>query len=116
MKRKRVRICNRVCHDAKGSKCRCWCGGKFHGTGGAAAREEFKKEFKTLARTFEDFKEITRQPNLFDEPSTAATRAAFDEGRNENSEVLPKRESSSGTDGRGGVDRAEHAIGGTADD
>lgn len=75
--RKRTRVCNATCHNAKGSKCRCWCGGKFHGTGGAAAREEFKTAFKELARTEEQFKEITRQPNLFDEPETSQARDQF---------------------------------------
>ena len=34
----RVRRCDRRCHAAKGKRCRCWCGGFFHGSGGAANR------------------------------------------------------------------------------
>ena len=77
MPRKRTRVCNATCHNAKGAKCRCWCGGKFHGSGGEAARQEFKKEFGNLARTLADFEKTTNQPNLFDAPSTAAARDLF---------------------------------------
>lgn len=34
----RVRRCDRRCHQAKGIRCRCWCGGAFHGSAGAANR------------------------------------------------------------------------------
>jgi len=34
-----IRHCNSKCHSAKGSLCRCWCGGSFHGIAGAANRE-----------------------------------------------------------------------------
>ena len=34
----RVRRCNGRCHNAKRPRCRCWCGGAFHGAGGAANR------------------------------------------------------------------------------
>lgn len=48
----RVRRCDARCHNAKGTKCRCWCGGKLHGGAGAANRaalagavnEDAKKE------------------------------------------------------------------------
>ncbi len=33
----RVRKCNRRCHQAKGTRCRCWCGSFFHGKDGAGA-------------------------------------------------------------------------------
>lgn len=35
----RVRQCNDRCHNAKRPRCRCWCGGTFHGSSGAANRE-----------------------------------------------------------------------------
>jgi hypothetical protein len=34
----RVRRYDRRCHEAHGSRCRCWCGGFFHGSAGAANR------------------------------------------------------------------------------
>lgn len=33
----RIRRCDSRCHSAKGSRCRCWCGGFFHGKDGAGA-------------------------------------------------------------------------------
>jgi hypothetical protein len=36
---KRVRKCDRRCHQAKGKRCYCWCGGAFHGEAGAANRQ-----------------------------------------------------------------------------
>ena len=33
----KVRRCNWRCHRAKGTCCRCWCGGAFHGANGAGA-------------------------------------------------------------------------------
>lgn len=35
----KVRRCNSRCHTAKRPRCRCWCGGAFHGSAGAANRE-----------------------------------------------------------------------------
>ncbi len=35
----RVRRCNARCHRAKGTRCSCWCAGSYHGSGGAANRE-----------------------------------------------------------------------------
>ena len=34
----KVRRCNDRCHNAKGTRCACWCGGHFHGSAGASAR------------------------------------------------------------------------------
>ena len=34
----RVRRCNSRCHNAKKPRCRCWCGGYFHGANGASNR------------------------------------------------------------------------------
>ncbi len=35
----KVRRCDKRCHAAKGTRCRCWCGGAFHGSAGAANRQ-----------------------------------------------------------------------------
>ena len=35
----KVRRCNSRCHNARRPRCRCWCGGTFHGSAGAASRE-----------------------------------------------------------------------------
>ncbi len=37
--RKRIRVCGKQCHKAKGTKCRCWCLSLYHGADGAANRE-----------------------------------------------------------------------------
>jgi len=34
----KVRRCDRRCHNARGPRCRCWCGGLFHGSAGAVNR------------------------------------------------------------------------------
>lgn len=34
----RVRTCGKQCHSAKGDRCKCWCGGAFHGQHGLANR------------------------------------------------------------------------------
>lgn len=39
----RVRRCDDRCHRAKGSRCRCWCGGTFHGRLGAVNREALRQ-------------------------------------------------------------------------
>ena len=33
----KVRRCDSRCHNAWGTRCRCWCGGAFHGADGAGA-------------------------------------------------------------------------------
>jgi len=35
----KVRRCDSRCHNAKRPRCRCWCGGTFHGSAGVANRE-----------------------------------------------------------------------------
>jgi len=35
----RVRRCDARCHNAKKPRCRCWCGGFFHGSSGSANRQ-----------------------------------------------------------------------------
>lgn len=39
----RVRRCDSRCHNAKGNRCECWCGGFFHGAAGAKNRAEVAK-------------------------------------------------------------------------
>lgn len=34
----RVRRCDSRCHNARGTRCKCWCNSAFHGAGGAANR------------------------------------------------------------------------------
>ena len=34
----KVRRCNERCHNAKGTRCKCWCGGAFHGSAGVENR------------------------------------------------------------------------------
>ncbi len=36
------RKCNYRCHNEKGTRCRCWCEGQFHGTQGVSARAALK--------------------------------------------------------------------------
>lgn len=61
----RTRICNAQCHNAKGSKCRCWCGGKFHGAAGHQWRHVFTNAFKKLPRTQAEFDLLKQTPKLF---------------------------------------------------
>jgi len=35
----KVRRCDKRCHNARRPRCRCWCGGFFHGSAGTANRE-----------------------------------------------------------------------------
>lgn len=41
----RVRQCNRVCHDSLGPKCRCICGGRYHGS----ARGDYEQLARLVA-------------------------------------------------------------------
>lgn len=63
----KTRVCGGTCHKAKGAKCRCWCGGVFHGRGGKEAREAFAREFglETLPTTERALNELTSQGDLF---------------------------------------------------
>ena len=40
----KVRRCDKRCHNAKRPRCRCWCGGFFHGSAGAANRAALQEE------------------------------------------------------------------------
>lgn len=35
----RVRRCDSRCHRAQGNRCKCWCGGFYHGSAGVVNRE-----------------------------------------------------------------------------
>lgn len=53
----RVRKCNGRCHNAKGTRCRCICGGFFHGVNGAGTANR-----KALHQaTEEEAKELLEQ-------------------------------------------------------
>jgi len=62
------RVCGKQCHNAKHSKCRCWCGGTFHGEAGLSQRQTFAETFKLekLPTTEALFDHLTH-PRLFDE-------------------------------------------------
>jgi len=36
--------CDSRCHNSKGKKCECWCGGQYHGLGTKKANELFLKD------------------------------------------------------------------------
>ena len=42
------RRCDAVCHNAKGVKCGCICGGKFHGANVVSTKETERKELEEL--------------------------------------------------------------------
>jgi hypothetical protein len=48
----RIRRCDKRCHNAKHDKCRCWCGGTFHGSGGAANRQAVQDNPAALKEMF----------------------------------------------------------------
>lgn len=68
-----TRVCGKQCHAARRAKCRCWCGGLFHGKGGEPARAAFRASFDvtTIPTTEKAFNKLTQQPSLFDERTTA---------------------------------------------
>lgn len=39
----KIRRCNSRCHNAKVSRCKCWCGGHFHGSAGLVNREALQE-------------------------------------------------------------------------
>lgn len=63
------RYCDAKCHNAKGNKCNCICGGRFHGKGIDQARKELtdkvREEIKKFNKDgFISFEKI--QTNIFD--------------------------------------------------
>lgn len=71
--RKPTRVCGKRCHNAKCQACKCWCGGMFHGTAGAAARESFTRQYETIPTTLAGFDRLTRQPDLFEQTEAGKT-------------------------------------------
>lgn len=67
----KTRVWGGTCHNAKRPKCRCWCGGVFHGSAGQSAREAFAREFAqpVLPTTEAAFNEVTGQMDLFTDAS-----------------------------------------------
>jgi hypothetical protein len=63
----KTRVCGGTCHKAKGAKCRCWCGGVFHGAGGQLTREVFTRELglERVPNTEREFQIATGQRDLF---------------------------------------------------
>lgn len=61
------RVCGGRCHKAKGAKCVCWCGGVFHGAGGADARGQFIEAFMVdkVPTTERVFNDVTGRRDLF---------------------------------------------------
>ncbi|HEC62070.1 MAG TPA: hypothetical protein ENI27_07435 [bacterium] len=41
---KKARRCGSRCHKAKGTRCKCWCGGHFHGASGPGPINRAKME------------------------------------------------------------------------
>ena len=38
----RIKRCDSRCHQVRGTRCGCWCGGHFHGTAGSINREALR--------------------------------------------------------------------------
>lgn len=84
----KTRVCGATCHHANGKKCRCWCGGVFHGSAGKDARDAFAREFgvERLPTTKREFLENTGQGELF------APTGAGDEWRARVARAVAERE------------------------
>ncbi|MBA7647487.1 hypothetical protein ES703_55259 [subsurface metagenome] len=42
------RRCDARCHNAKGTRCRCWCNGRYHGLGHKKAIQLLDQDFYWL--------------------------------------------------------------------
>lgn len=62
----RVRRCSSRCHRAKGKRCRCFCGGYYHGKDGAGAANR-----ATLTRATELEQKLLLVQHGFKEGETA---------------------------------------------
>lgn len=64
-------VCGGQCHNAKCAKCRCWCGGVFHGAAGELARQTFVAAFGVdkVPAMEAGFLELIGQPDLFTDPT-----------------------------------------------
>ena len=64
------RRCDSVCHSAKGSKCTCICGGRYHGASVNRSMESERRDieeilyWKAAASYSADHVESNRQPEL----------------------------------------------------
>ncbi len=62
----KARRCDKQCHEAKGSRCKCWCGGFYHGSGGDENRESLQEATKFLdehgGKSGEVYREQLRLP------------------------------------------------------
>ena len=57
--------CDKRCHTAKRTRCRCWCQGLFHGPQALKARIEFYQRFSVMVPpTEEEFVDIIRSHPL----------------------------------------------------
>ncbi len=63
--KKRVRVCGKVCHSAKGKRCSCFCGGFYHGKDGAGADNR-----ASLAKSTEDEQIALLQAHGFNKGET----------------------------------------------
>ena len=89
----KTRICGKRCHAAKTAKCRCWCGGTFHGVEGEAARATFQASFslEKLPTTEAAFDHLTH-PNLFhDDAADWRTRVSAGVAAQELARTAAKR-------------------------
>lgn len=50
MEGSKVRTCDARCHDARGPRCDCWCGGRYHGCGGLEAVRRFTEDCGPLLK------------------------------------------------------------------
>lgn len=65
-----VRVCGARCHKARQEECSCWCGGLFHGAGGADARAEFQEIFgRAVPASEKEYEAVTSQPCLVEAPA-----------------------------------------------
>ena len=62
-----TKVCGGTCHNAKRAKCKCWCGGLFHGAAGELARQTFVATFgvKKVPTTERAFLDVIGERDLF---------------------------------------------------
>ena len=104
--RKRPRVCGAQCHDARGSVCRCWCGGLFHGAGNDGERAQFLDTFgvEKVPTTLAAFRTLTGQPDLF-----SAGLSAGDDWRARLEAAVDARDTTKKASTHGTTDHDHHA-------
>ena len=82
------RRCDAICHSAKGIKCGCICGGKFHGAAVTASKTAERAEIedivltKAMRVTAEQLTDSNdRQPPLFTDEDLRAAFSHFESWR-----------------------------------